>query len=72
MGPHLLRHCCGIQLLRAGADVFTVQKVLGHATLVMTRRYCELADSDVHEKHALFSPADRLRTAATGTRRRLR
>ncbi len=73
MGPHLLRHTCGVQLLRAGADSFTVQKVLGHSTLLMTRRYCELADSDIQAKHRLYSPGDRLKNAApTGKRRRLK
>jgi site-specific recombinase XerD len=71
-GPHQLRHTCGVEMLRAGADVFTVQKVLGHSTLLMTRRYCELADSDVQTKHALYSPADRLKTAEAKRKKRLR
>lgn len=74
MGPHLLRHTCAVSYLRAGGDTFSLQKLLGHSTLVMTRRYSELTDSDVSEKHRLFSPADRLRAAATnaGKRSRLR
>jgi integrase/recombinase XerD len=59
--PHLFRHSCGVAMLRNGADVFTVQKLLGHSTLMMTRHYSQLADRDVQEKHRLYSPSDRLR-----------
>src|SRR6266511_5888567 len=41
-------------------DVFTLQKRLGHTTLVMVRRYVELADVDVKAQHQRFSPADSL------------
>jgi integrase/recombinase XerD len=66
--PHLLRHSCAVNLLRNGADVFTVQKILGHSTLSMTRHYSQLADLDVIEKHRAFSPADHLQVK-TGRKR---
>jgi len=70
---HLLRHTCAVAYLRAGGDAFTLQKLLGHSTLVMTKRYCELADNDISDKHKLYSPADRLKNAGdNGKRRRLR
>lgn len=72
MGPHLLRHTCAVQYLRNGGDTFSLQKVLGHSTLVMTRRYAELTDTDILDKHRLFSPADRLSPAATNTGKRRR
>lgn len=72
VGPHRLRHTCGVQLLKNGADAFTVQKILGHTTLHMTRRYCELADSDVQEKHRLYSPGDRFANLASNSERRKR
>lgn len=72
MGPHLLRHTFAVSYLRAGGDVFSLQKMLGHADLTMTRRYSELADSDVQEKHRLYSPADRLRNASPEGKKRLR
>ena len=71
MGPHLMRHTCAVLYLRAGGDVFSLQRILGHSTLVMTRRYSELADSDVSDKHRLFSPADRLQPAVKTGRKRL-
>lgn len=72
IGPHLLRHTCAVSYLRAGGDVFSLQKILGHADLTMTRRYTELADTDVQDKHRQFSPADRLRQPETDKRKRLR
>ena len=34
-----LRHVAALLLLRKGADVFTVQRMLGHATMDMTKHY---------------------------------
>jgi len=72
MYPHMLRHTCAVSYLRAGGDVFSLQKMLGHSTLTMTRRYSELADSDVQDKHRLYSPGDRLELKESAGRKRLR
>ena len=58
--PHTLRHTGAKRFILAGGDVFTLQKLLGHTTLVMVRRYVELADVDVRAQHQRFSPADSL------------
>jgi integrase/recombinase XerD len=58
--PHSFRYACAIQLLRNGVDPFTVQAILGHATLDMTRHYVRLADTDVENKMKSFSPAEQL------------
>jgi len=58
--PHLFRHTFAIRYLINGGDVFTLQKILGHASLDMTRQYVSLANADVKEKHILYSPVDHL------------
>ena len=58
--PHLLRHTFAVRYLINGGDVFTLQKILGHSTLDMTRRYVTLASGDVKEKHRMYSPIDNL------------
>ncbi len=44
--------------IRNGGDSFSLQEILGHSTLEMTRRYVHLARRDVSEQHKKFSPMD--------------
>jgi integrase/recombinase XerC/integrase/recombinase XerD len=67
--PHLLRHTFATQYLVAGGDVFTLQTILGHTTLEMTRRYVTLASSQINIQHRRFSPMDRLESPALRSRR---
>ena len=61
--PHTFRHSMAVSYLRNGGDVFSLQKLLGHSSLDMTRKYAELSQTDVQDEHRLYSPADRLKSA---------
>lgn len=59
-GPHQFRHLFAVEFIRAGGDAFTLQRILGHTTLDMTRKYVHLANSDLRAAHKKFAPGDRL------------
>jgi len=59
--PHTFRHSFATMALKRGANVFYVQALLGHSTLIQTRKYAATIDSeDAVKHHKDFSPVDRL------------
>lgn len=59
--PHRFRHTFAIMCFQAKMDPFTVQTLLGHSDLTMTRKYMLIADADVSEEKRAKSPLDRLK-----------
>ncbi|ASN81415.1 tyrosine-type recombinase/integrase [Deinococcus ficus] len=58
--PHAFRRGFAVEFLRNGGDVFTLQQIMGHSSLDMTRRYVTFLDDDLKAAHLRFSPVDRL------------
>ena len=53
---HTFRRGFGVQYLRNGGDVFTLQRIFGHTSLEMSNRYAQLVDDDVKDAHRRASP----------------
>lgn len=54
--PHLFRHTFASHLLVGGADLRSVQEMLGHANLDTTQIYTHLNVAEIKEKHKKFHP----------------
>jgi integrase/recombinase XerC len=59
--PHTFRHTFAVEFLRAGGNLFTLQTLLGHTSLAMSRRYTALAQADLEKQHRQFSPVDQMK-----------
>jgi integrase len=58
--PHTLRHTFATNFIRNGGDVFTLQKILGHADIQTCMVYVHMSGKHVQEAMLRHSPVDKL------------
>ena len=58
---HLFRHACATHMLKGGADVRHIQRLLGHSSLATTEIYTRVEISDLKAVHKRFHPRERTR-----------
>lgn len=66
---HGLRHNFAKGWVRNNGNMFALQKILGHASLDMTRKYVKLFSEDIKEDFDRFSPLDTIKRGAKRTQK---
>lgn len=59
VSPHVLRHTFATHLLKEGADLKTVQELLGHATLSATEVYTHVTNEGLRKTYLDYHPRGR-------------
>lgn len=56
--PHTFRRSCALWMLRGGASIYHVQRLLGHDDLDTLKQYLALLEGDVKDAHQRFGAVD--------------
>ena len=56
--PHTFRRTFALWSLRAGMNIYALQRIMGHSDLTILRRYLALTEQDLQTAHRRFGAVD--------------